>query len=50
MNLLEWVETRLWDQKTKDKAYFDHFDEKPLEYLKIHDPTKYEELKNSLDN
>jgi hypothetical protein len=26
INLLEWLENRHWDQKMKDKAYFERFD------------------------
>ncbi len=44
MDLLEWVESRQWDQKMKDKTYFESFDEKPLQYLKKHDQKKYEEV------
>ena len=49
MDLLEWVESRQWDQKMKDKTYFESFDEKPLEYLKKHDQKKYEEIKQGFE-
>jgi hypothetical protein len=49
MDLLEWVESRQWDQKMKDKTYLESFDEKPLQYLEKHDQKKYEEVKKGLE-
>jgi hypothetical protein len=49
MDLLEWVESRQWDQKMKDKTYFESFDEKPLKFLKKHDQKKYKDIKQGLE-
>jgi hypothetical protein len=50
VELFEWVERRQWDQKVKDKIYFDHYDVKPLPYLKINDLAKYEEITKVLES